>query len=43
MAEEVLDVWQELVVITGGDIKLDKSGISIIAWEIKRKREYDED
>ena len=42
MADEVLDTWQKLVVITGGDIELDKSGISIIAWEIKRKREYDE-
>ena len=31
MADEVLDTWKKLVVITGGDIELDKSSISILA------------
>ena len=33
MADECLATWQKLVVITGGDIELDKSAVSVLAWE----------
>ena len=33
MADECLEVWQKLVVITGGDVELDKSALSVLAWE----------
>ena len=39
MADEVLDTWQKLVVITGGDIELDKSSISILAWQKAKGKE----
>ena len=39
MADEVLDTWQKLVVITGGEIELDKSSISVMTWEKKKGRE----
>ena len=33
MADECLEVWQKLVVITGGDMELDKSALNVLAWE----------
>ena len=36
MANECLKTWQKLVVITGGDIELDKSSLNIMAC-VKRK------
>ena len=39
MADESLSTWQKLVVITGGDIALDKSSISVMSWVMEHGKE----
>ena len=39
MADECLETWQRLIVITGGDIELDKSCVNVMSWAKEKGKE----